>query len=103
MEMRTLIFALTLLATGCGTVAKKDTPDPVQIQRVPQIITAECPTPKDVTRPALLINLLSDEDKNDAGKIAQAYKATILQLQRYSSELETMLDAYRKPVTVDTK
>lgn len=102
--MKILIAATMIsLLTGCGTLIKKDSPEPVQIQRVPQIIAAECPAPKDVTRPTLLINLLSDEDKMDAGKIAQAYKATILQLQRYSAELETMLDAYRRPQPAETK
>lgn len=46
------------------------------------------------TRPTLMIELLTEDDKDDPGRVAQYYKATIKQLLNYSQELEADVHLY---------
>lgn len=81
-----------LLVSGCATT---QTGGRTELITVPHVVQVECPTPREVTRPSLAIDQLSVDDAKDAGKIVQAYKATVLQLQGYALELETIIDGYR--------
>jgi len=45
-------------------------------------------------RPILFLDLISEDDKDQPGKVVQYYKATIKQLLNYSSELESTTGMY---------
>lgn len=60
---------------------------------------ADIPEPPKITRPAL--DVLEINNTMDPGTILQLHRSTILKLKAWGLELETALDAYRKPK--DTK
>jgi hypothetical protein len=60
---------------------------------------ADIPEPPVITRPAL--DVLEINNIMDPGTIIQLHRSTILKLKSWGLELETALDAYRKPK--DTK
>lgn len=83
--MKYLIIVLIL--AGCATK--------------PQIEyrVAEIPEPPVITRPVL--DVLDINTTMDPGTVLQLHRSTILKLKAWGLELETALDAYRKPK--DTK
>lgn len=84
-----LIFLLFLV--GCGTNPIVET----KVQYVNKPILY-CPEPPNIEHPTLLIDKLTEHDKNNHGVVAQAYKATIKQLLNYITELELIIAQYDK-------
>ena len=82
-----VLVAIILSLTACGGWRTKI--DQVQ---VPVLV---CPKPPEIKRPELEIYKLTDEDMNDPGKVAQAVKITLVQLQSYGILLETVLETYK--------
>lgn len=81
--MRWSIITIGCLLVGCNMVKPQ-----------PEIITIEkpvisCPAPNQVPPVDLAIYQLTNDDVNDPGKVVQAYKATIIQLN-------SQIDQYRK-------
>jgi hypothetical protein len=85
--MARIIIIIFLFLGGCSTGQTKI--DEVQ---VPILV---CPMPPKVSRPELEIYKLSEKDLNDPGKVAQAIKVTLVQLQSYSIILETIIETYK--------
>lgn len=75
-----------LVLTACAGQTKIE-----QVQ-VPVLV---CPKPPEVARPDLEIYKLTKEDMNDPGKVAQAVKITLVQLQSYGILLETVIETYK--------
>lgn len=55
-----------------------------------------CPAPQEYTRPSLPLLNMSQSQQETPGELAKYYKATVLELQGYVSELEAQLDNYKK-------
>lgn len=73
-----IAIVLVALLTGCATVEYVPVPP------------AEPPI---VVRPSLDTDYLKQGD--DAGTVLKAHRVTIIKLQGYAKELETILDGYR--------
>lgn len=79
-----------LIITGC----KHNAPNPVIITETQEVIKPVFVCPSELnniqqpSRPILLIDLLTDEDSKDPGKVAKYYKVTIKQLLNYATDLE---------------
>ena len=90
-----LLLLLTLTLAGCQC------PKPttvVQTVTVKVPVMEPYPEPPVISRPNLLVYQLTPADASDPDKIVKYYKATIKQLQGYSTQLETIIDGYRHPV-----
>ena len=72
---------------GCASGRTK-----IEQVQVPVLV---CPAPPIVKRPDLEIYKLTEQDLNDPGKVAQAVKITLVQLQSYSILLETIIRTYK--------
>lgn len=83
------IFCVALLLSACGGNPVKD----VDVQQV-KVPFLYCPAPPRVQRPVLVIDQLSPADQTDPGKVAQAYKASFIQLRGYVENLEQILRQY---------
>lgn len=98
-----LILGLALLS-GCASSQVKEVFVPqvkIETQFVKEYVPVPCPPPPNVVRPELIIFQLTPEDETSPGKVVKAYKASVLQLQNYSAELEHLLNAYRTQPPVD--
>lgn len=85
--MKYILLATLLLvgcATDCQTVIHQTTAFPVM------------PTIEAPQHPTLKIDELTDADKQDSGKVAQYYNATIEQLDSYAAQLKIIVDEYVK-------
>lgn len=78
------------LLSGCATMGGATKTD-IQYVYKPILV---CPEPPSTSRPLLLIDQLSEDDKVDPGKVAQSYKATVKQMSDYIEELETIIKHY---------
>ena len=84
------VLAAVLLLAGCnGNQNVRD----IDIQEV-KVPFLYCPPPPRVQRPTLVIEQLSPADQTDPGKVAQAYKASFIQLRGYTENLEQILQQY---------
>lgn len=83
-------MVLALAACGPGTVKLR-----TEVQQV-YVPLLYCPAPPDIMRPVLPIHALTDEDADDPGKVVVHYKATVLILEGYITELETIVNQYDK-------
>lgn len=92
MRMLLILVPIILVLTGCTGNTRSE---PIEV-KVP---VSDCPTPKEVLRPALPIDNLKAGDEADPGKVAVAYAATVKALLGYARELEQILDGYRKVPT----
>lgn len=93
-----LMLIFILLSSGCASTQIKEVFVPqvkIETQFVKEYVPVPCPPPPNVVRPELIIFQLTPEDDTSPGKVVQAYKASVLQLQNYSAELENLLNAYR--------
>ena len=86
------VAVVVLLLTGC---VKQDVVKEVEIQEV-KVPFLYCPAPPRVSRPVLIINTLSPADLTDPGKVAQAYKASFIQIRGYAENLEQILQQYNE-------
>ena len=95
MAIQTKTIASLCLAafvlTGCGNQNVKE----IEIQEV-KVPFLYCPAPPRVERPSLIINTLSPSDLTDPGKVAQAYKASFIQIRGYTQNLEEILEQYNE-------
>jgi len=81
---------LVLLLVGCaGKQVRLKTE--VQEKHIPVLY---CPAPPKVVRPELAIDKLTPEMMKNPGEVVKHYKATIIQLQGLTVELETILKQY---------
>ena len=71
----------------------------IKIQRVEIPVAMECPKPKDIRPPELLVNSLTDGDYGDYDKVANAYVVSLNQCMSYATEQKVVLDGYRLPIT----
>ena len=94
-----VIFTAFLILPACTLFTKKEPLIRVEKQII-EVPVYSCPAPRDISRPALAIDSLTPADKTNPGKVGQAYKATVKTLQGYAAELETELNAYKKPQEV---
>lgn len=85
------ILIIILLLIGCSSNPIVES----KIQYVNKPILY-CPEPPTVEKPILLIDNLSENDKNNPGLVAKTYKATIKQLTNYIEQLELILGQYIK-------
>jgi len=103
--VKLLLITTSIFLSGCFfTKEVVRVPEiKIETQYVKEYVPIPCPTPPEVVRPELVIFQLTPEDSMNSGKVVQAYKASLLQLQQYSIDLETILNAYRnqKPVITD--
>ena len=84
------VIAAALLLAGCnGGQNVRD----IEVQEV-KVPFLYCPAPPRVQRPVLVIESLSPADRADPGKVAQAYKASFIQLRGYTENLEQILKQY---------
>lgn len=90
MKLKTTTILLTALLTACtsGTIIK------------PQIVTVDkpvfsCPVPPVVNDVQLLTSTLTEQDRKDPGKVAQYYKADIIQLQGQIQQYKTVIESYK--------
>lgn len=90
--MKILALALVLTLSGCG-LFKQEVRVETIIVKVPVIVPV--PAPKEIDRPELMIEQLTDADKKEPGKVEQFYRATVKQLQGYAEELEAIVEGYR--------
>jgi len=88
MTMATVRSALVVAALLAGCAA----PDP-RIVEIP--VAAEVPEPPVIERPRLPLEDLTPDAKPD--EVMRSYRATVEVLMQYARDLETALDAYRKP------
>lgn len=96
------LSGLLLLLSGCSTVCdsycKQNYINTITTQEVTKKVLV-CPANhRDIRkgkRPTLAIHLLTEADRKDPGKVAQAYKITVKQLQGYAQQVELGFDAYR--------
>jgi hypothetical protein len=92
MEKMITVMAIILMSvallTGCAGFKQ------TEFVEVSKPVLA-CPPPPGLNRPSLAIEHLTPEDRANYGKVAQAYKATVLQLRHYAEEMEYILDAYQ--------
>lgn len=83
-----MVACFALMACNPKKIVKEvqyvDKPIPVYI----------VPEPAKVTRPKLHVDMLSNVDKNDPGRYAQALSASVIQLKGYIKELETVYNKY---------
>lgn len=84
------IILLLFVLVGCGTKPIRIKTE-IQESYVPILY---CPAPPEIKRPVLAIDLMTEEQLNDPGELVKHYKATIIQLQGYITELETIRDSY---------
>lgn len=90
---KALMIGALLVLVGCTNTPPAST-DPLRRVIVQETVLpiGACPTQvNDVvypTRPALAIDELSADDKNDYTKVGQAYMKTIADLQNYAVQLE---------------
>lgn len=88
----TVIIALVL--SGC---ASTKTAPVVRVEtievKVP--VMTPIPAPPAMARPALAIYSLTEKDKQDPGRVALLYQATVKQLQGYTLQLEAVVEGYR--------
>ena len=89
----TIALAAVFLLAGCG--ATTQTVKEVEIQEV-KVPFLYCPAPPRVSRPILVIDTLTPADRADPGKVAQAYKASFIQLRGYAVNLEQILAQYNE-------
>lgn len=92
MKRLTLSTTLVLVLTGCSATL----PQKPEIVYVDKIVTKECPAPPELSLPKLYTDQLSDQDKEDSGKVVQLYKATVKQLMGAVQERDAIIDGYRK-------
>ncbi len=81
------VILLSLFLLGCDTVGK------VKYVNVPTPVYV-VPAPPAVQRPVLAIDLLTPEQRSDAGVVAQAQRATVVQKNGYIEQLELILNRY---------
>lgn len=97
-----ILLCVGSLLGACATTAPNLTIpskcDPV-IVKVP--VPTAPPAPPIVSRPALAIDTLTPADAKNYGKVAKAYKASIVSLEGYSQQLEIILDSYRTPMVTN--
>lgn len=84
-------IVIVILLSGCSTLM----PTKTEIKEVKTPVLV-CPEPPAISKPNLLIDQLTEEDKNDPGKVAQFYKGTVKQLTEYVKELEAIIEQYDK-------
>lgn len=102
MKKLMLLSPLVLLLTGCpGTIPT--VPDKPTIVYVDRIVTKECPVPKELELPNLMIYQLSDQDRGDPGKVVQLWKATVEQLMGSIQERDVIIDSYKKRPSDENK
>lgn len=89
MERIIFITLACLTLVACGGKRER-----IKIQKE-YIPVSSVPMPPDTNRPVLYTERLSDEQKQDAGVVAQSYKISIKQLQSYSNILEQIIAEYR--------
>lgn len=87
MARRTIIVIFSFFLISCESIPTK-----VEQVQVPVLI---CPKPPDIEKPDLEIYKLTEEDRKDPGKVAQAIKITLIQLQSYGVLLETIVKTYK--------
>ena len=68
----------------------------IEIQVVEVPIDAECPIPKNIQVPHLTVNDLTEEDKKNYGKVADAYVVSLNSCMNYAEQQKVILDSYRK-------
>lgn len=95
--LRRIALALCATLAACSPARPLVVVEPVEIL-VP--VPAECPAPPIVYRPALPVAALHPDAS--PADVARAYVATIVVLQAYAAELETLLAAYRRPASADS-
>lgn len=83
-----VVVLMLIVLQGCAALEPR-----VHVQEV-KIPVYSCPEPEPIGRPYLFFRTLSDLDKQDPGKVAQAYYITIEQLLEYSNMLEEQLKFY---------
>jgi len=84
------VLLLGIFMTGCSTMNGAVKTDVKYVYK-PLLV---CPAPPAMEKPLLLIDQLSEEDKKDPGKVAQAYKASVKQLTNYLNDLELVVKQY---------
>jgi hypothetical protein len=82
------ILSFVLILMGCNPKIKTV----IQKENVPVPVV---PTPPNTERPKLYIDDLSEEDKKKDGEVSKAYVITTVQLKKYSTLLEQIVDVYR--------
>lgn len=88
-----VIGVLALLLVGCGSNQVQTTPPLAAVKTVEvKVPVAACPAEmeqiKYPSRPALPIDDLTTEDKQNYDKVGKAYMQTIAVLKKYSEDLE---------------
>lgn len=87
---RLILIGLAMMITaGCQPKIKTV----IEKQHVP---VPSVPLPPETNRPVLRTEVLTDEEKQNKGEVAKAYKISIKQLQQYSSILEQIIGEYRR-------
>ena len=79
---------LLLLLTGCAT-----TEQPIKTVYVDKPVYS-CPAPPTVPQHVYEVDKLTDKDKTDPGKVAQAYKADMLYLRKMEPIYRGILKQY---------
>lgn len=92
MKIRLLITSFILLAlVGCATTGESVVT--VKPEAVPLLI---CPPSPVILPPHLMIQDLTDADRQNPDKIAKAWKGSVIQLKAYADELQKVIDQYNQ-------
>lgn len=96
-----LVGIILLWITGCSICKKPEVRTVVKVETVEVVKPVfQCPselqTVHQPERPTLMLNLLSEQDEKDPGKVAQYYKASVKQLLNYAQELEANSTLYKR-------
>ncbi len=67
----------------------------VEIQEVLVPVAAKCPEPDLIPPPELAINDLTEEDRGNFGKVADAYVLSLTACMSYAEQQKIILDGYR--------
>ncbi len=76
---------------GCAT-----TNEPIVTVKPEAVPLLVCPPSPTVQPPHLMLQDLTEADKNDPDKIAKAWKGAAIQLKAYSDELAKIIERYNQ-------
>ena len=91
--IKTLVITSLLVLTSCASLGEKTVVTKTQRVIVPILY---CPSAGEIKRPELPLKNIPPQDKNNPGKIAQYYKASLIILIGYIEELENRLKVYNQ-------
>ena len=94
--MKYLLAAIIVSLSLQGCVWNNTTPIKTDVVYVDKLVPVEAAQPPITPRPVLPIEQLTETQKADEGEVAKAYKATVKALEGYATQLEIIIEGYRK-------